>query len=501
MPFFSSLFSSSKTKENNKKSHFNRFVSNVTKPAQYQPDIYDDLRDEGSHFRPSDTLRPTPAAGQAGTMPYSSASAIKSTPHLYAESPNAIVRRPTTGYRHSPEARDSGVSFSSYSNNGSRDSPAELEVITLPATVYTPPAKYPLGSLSARHATSTPCLPASTNSMIAELPALPVTAENNSSRRKAMTISGNDHRQPRTSSLPRSASTPFKPSPLHLVTAESETLISDDDEEYPIILSPRTAASLSPPTNSNNAERFIQTSTSRLSTSSYIKRKPLPPTPVFLLPQTTYTMPETVVQVAPAELSGQPSPALPSLSQPSPKLPDLPGHLSRLQTLRQRLSLVHPAGLVAEAMPEKEVVNPGLGMYHHNFSAIELSALTESGTRARGKRSAFADQPRPVSLPNNLAELDASRADAVTMLATTIEPAHCGDLPETGNDIELANCASNGTSLDVQDGDYDGDDESDSEDEHDVIEVGTAKSSLESRDYTGRPGVPCGTSSASLQPG
>jgi len=126
-------------------------------------------------------------------------------------------------------------------------------------------------------------------------------------------------------------------------------------------------------------------------------------------------------------------------------------------------------------MPEKEVVNPGLGMYHHNFSAIELSTLTESGARARGKRGAFADQSRPLSLPNNLAELDASRADAVTMLATTIEPAHCVDLPETGNDIELADCVSSSTSLDVQDGEYDGDDESELEDEHEVIEVGTAK--------------------------
>ena len=410
-------------------------------------------------------------------MPYSSASTSKSTPHLYAESPEAIVRRPTTGYRHPPEARDSGVSFSSFSINGSRDNRAELESITLPATVYTSPAKYPLGSLPARYATSTPYLPASTKTTIAELPAL-LPADRNSSRRKAMTVSDNGHlahQERALASLTRGATTPLKSSPLSLVAAvpaEAETLISDDDEEYPIILSPRTAASMNPPVESYNAECFIQVAASRLSTSSYVKRKPLPPTPVFLLPQTTYTMPDHIVNNTLAELSAQLSPALPSLPQSSPQLPDLPGHLSRLQTLRHRLSLVQPAGPICDATTEKEVVSHGLGIYHHNFSAIELSAIATSGTRARSKRGAFADQPRPVSMPNNLAELDASRADAVAMLTITIESDHVGHSSEA---IELDAYARNVQSPDDNQDGYDGGDESDMDDELEVLEVGIAR--------------------------
>lgn len=420
MPFFSSIFSSSTagSSSRTKNSHLKRFINNVTKPSQYVPDIYDEFRDEGFYFRPSDTYTSTAISSPtAQTSTHTQAS--QSTPNLHhnVPAPSAddlcelaslpVPRRPVTGYKHSNEVnRESVISFASSVSaisNETADTSAEVhELATLPATVYTPPPprrsslaaarQHTLGRLAGDHAASTPCLP------------LELDAEEKSARRPA---TAKAHVQYRNSVGDRfithfHAHAPARPSPLKLATITARR----PSEDVPIMLSPRTAAF-------QKALPLLPLASCPVTPGSgsgvAFKRKPVPSTPVVGEGLEIVKLPVEAIS-APAELDS---------GDELMMLPGLPSRLSRLETLRYRLSLVDPSTPASPPLDNDVIVshtkndlkrNFSIRTYHSTLLLADLNRMGALGAVARRKRHGSASSDDSVDIIATKGEFEPEEA-------------------------------------------------------------------------------------------
>jgi len=417
MPFFTSFFSSSNaaSSSHTKNSHLKRFINNVTKPSQYVPDIYDDLRDDGFYFRPSDTYTST-ALSSSIEQTNTQAQASKSTPNLHKKVPTPaadglfeladlpVPRRPVTGYRHSNEvSRESATSFASFSSAASNETAATStevhELATLPASIYASPPprrsflaaarQHALGKLSGEHAASMPCLPFELN------------AEGKHTRGPATVKVQVQYRSSVGESFVKHAHThahaPARPSPLKLATIAARR----PSEDVPIMLSPRTAAY-------EKALPLLPLASCPITPDSgaAFRRKPVPSTPSA----TPVVSPEIGDEVQLVELPSavQLEDALELSELDSGHelmiLPGLPSRLSRLETLRYRLSLVDPPpSSFTTALPlatsstlttalKRDINTPeltrnfSLRTYHSALSLADVNRMSAFGAVARGKR-------------------------------------------------------------------------------------------------------------------
>lgn len=415
--------------------------------------MYDDLRGDGFYFRPSDTLHSTvavPLVPQAVHLSSKYASPAGSPPSL--ASSRSSVQRFTgpTVVEHSAQsrmaARDSVYSVSSYASTCSPEGPAELAGTLLPATTYSTPRRNSAGMRQETHELQS--FSASTSNLpLAPTVAPPVPAKDPRTLPRPISATYQPYRNsahygPRPQPAPfKHAHTPARPSPLQLNISTPESR-KNSATSVTIMLSPRTAKSLSPPPRTSSlCPNHLKPHLSELAGTivveelqyevvvgskrdSMIRRKPLRSARTSACASPTSSiaeLPDTSANASPTTESETVSPILAELPTEIPitptrpisrLLPDLPPTLSRLESLRQRLSLVIPGGVAIEASGEKESVavhttdagiNRARSMrtFHSNLSDIELTTLSTAGAGAmarRGRRGLWAEE-RAVSMP------------------------------------------------------------------------------------------------------
>lgn len=363
------------------------------------------MRDDGFYFRPSDTYTSTALSSPtARTSTHAQASQSTENLHHNVPAPSAdelyelaslpVPRRPVTGYRHSDEVnRESVASFASSvsaTSNETAATSAEIhELATLPATVYTPPPprrsslaaahQHTLSKLSGQHAASTPCLP------------LELDTEEKHARRPATAKAQVQYRNSLGDKFVTTfhAHAPARPSPLKPATMPARR----PSEEVPIMLSPRTAAY-------ENALPLLPLASCPITPRSGVafKRKPVPCTPAATPELDPVELP-TEASSAPAELDTRDELMI---------LPGLPSRLSRLETLRYRLSLVDTSSSTRPTSPAqaKDVIasntkndltrNFSIRTYHSTLSLADLDRMGALGAVARRKRHGSAGSDESV---------------------------------------------------------------------------------------------------------
>jgi hypothetical protein len=440
--FFSKLFSSSSSstpKATKTTSRFDRLISSVNKSAQYQPDIYDDLRGDGFFFRPSDTIRPststtTLVSAHSQSVPFATVEGSKSTPNLVRP---AVQEQPfelatlTTPALHSATSDKDTID--------ARDSAIELPALppVLGPNVHSLPARIQASASTPNLLAARTYDPEIEAHRRAAALALSSNAPTFTIRKSSALTSASTLSLP-LQTLPIRQHAPSRPSPLALATPVSSavelparitTLQSRrNTEDFPIMLSPSTAASLSPPIFSFSPEQRP---------ISLIRRKPVPSlllhTAVVELPATPVMrevspieMPDTDRAVQMAELPAGLD-VSPVEDEVEMTLPILPAHLSRLQTLRQRISVMGPVRSSAD------------------LGGIKLVSIK----RKRG-----------ITSPSILTLDDMAAVEALATTSSSDSQAQAGAPPES--------------TTRVNSGDYEFDEDVEDEDDE-VIEIGTAR--------------------------